>query len=165
MIDLIRNLIQSLREELQNYGEMLALLDHQQEMVISRAADEVIHTAASIQAQGTVMQCARLQREQCFQALASALPQPGTASFSQVIPLVPEEYQPLLKALVQENNELLIRIQNRARQNHLLLSRSLELMQRFINSLIPASRPSVYSDSGVILEGSLMASSLYQAVG
>lgn len=165
MIESIKNLIQSLREELQNYGEMLALLDHQQEMVITRAADEVIQIAAAIQAQGAAMQRARQEREQCCRKLAAVLRQPEEANFARIIPLVPEEYQPLLKALVQENNELLVRIQNRARQNHLLLSRSLELMQRFINSLIPASRPAVYNDSGTLLGGRIAASPLYQAVG
>ncbi len=46
-----------------------------------------------------------------------------------------------MQALVQENNELLVRVQQRARQNHLLLLRSLELMQKLINSLFPGSRP------------------------
>lgn len=165
MIDSINHLILALREELQNYGEMLALLDHQQEMVITRAADEVIEAAAAIQAQGAAMQRSRQQREQCLRALAAALGQTEETTFARLIPLLPAEYQPLLKALVQENNELLARIQSRARQNHLLLSRSLELMQRFINSLIPASKPAVYGDSGILLGHAMAAAPLYQAVG
>ena len=39
-----------------------------------------------------------------------------------------------VQALVEENNELLIRVQQRARQNHLLLSHAVELMQHLINS-------------------------------
>jgi len=41
----------------------------------------------------------------------------------------------LLGALVQENNELLIRVCERAQQNQALLRRSIDFMQRFISTL------------------------------
>jgi len=43
MIESLQNLINALRRELQEYGEMLALLDRQQQLVMARAADEVFH--------------------------------------------------------------------------------------------------------------------------
>ena len=46
-----------------------------------------------------------------------------------------------MEALVRENNELLVRVQQRARQNHLLLSHCVELMQQLINSIFPVSPP------------------------
>ena len=42
---------------------------------------------------------------------------------------------------MRENNELLVRVQQRARQNHLLLSRSVEMMQRFITA-----RPELWNE-------------------
>ena len=56
----------------------------------------------------------------------------------ELIPLLPEEYGPLLRALIDENNELLLRVQQRARLNYLLLiSVASTCMQRFINTLAP----------------------------
>ena len=45
----------------------------------------------------------------------------------------------------QENNDLLARVRQRARQNHLRLSRSIELMQGLINSLFPAARSRAFT--------------------
>jgi len=44
MIDALQTLIEALRDELKQYGEMLALLDQQQELVAGRAADELLHS-------------------------------------------------------------------------------------------------------------------------
>jgi flagellar biosynthesis/type III secretory pathway chaperone len=161
----LQRLIQALREELQQYGEMLALLDHQQECVVTRAADDMLQTVSAIQSQSATIQAARQEREQRRRELARVLHQLDEAPFSILIPLLPEDYRPLVQALVQENNELLLRIQQRARQNHLLLSRSVELMQRFMSTLLPALRPTVYNEAGTILAASLPARPFYEAVG
>ena len=55
------------------------------------------------------------------------------AEFSKILPLLPGDLQPLMQALVRENNDLLRRVQARARQNHLLLRQSMELMQRLLS--------------------------------
>jgi flagellar biosynthesis/type III secretory pathway chaperone len=70
-----------------------------------------------------------------------------------------------MQALVQENNELLVRVQQRARQNHLLLSRIVELMQRFLGTLFPDSPPTTYNDTGHVLAAGVAQRSLYDAVG
>jgi flagellar biosynthesis/type III secretory pathway chaperone len=165
MNEILERLIQALRQELQQYGEMLALLDHQQESVITRAADAMLETSSSIQQQTAIIDAARSHREKCRIELARALQQAETAAFAQLIPRLPEDYRPLLTALVQENNQLLVRVQQRARQNHVLLSRSIQLMQKFMNSLLPSFRPNVYTGTGVVIESALGNRSLYEAVG
>ena len=70
----------------------------------------------------------------------------------------------LVKALVQENNQSLTRIQHRARQNHLLLTRIVELMQRFMGSLFPAN-PATYDNAGQLLGAALPQHSVYDAIG
>ena len=57
-----------------------------------------------------------------------------------------------------------VRVQQRARQNHVLLRRSLELLDQFINSLCPAKAP-VYDGTGSLLAGPETGASLYEAVG
>src|ERR1044071_6032222 len=78
----LAKIIESLRNELQQYGEMLALLDHQQELVRMRGADDILHSIASINAQSANIQSARERRENTQQELAATLGQPQDATFA-----------------------------------------------------------------------------------
>lgn len=165
MIQTLERLIQLLREELQQYGEMLALLDQQQEYVITRAADQVLQTVAAIQVQSQVIEQARARRDESRLELIQRLNQPEDIDLAQLLPLLPASYRPLVDALVRENNELLARVRHRARQNHLLLSRTVSLMQRFMSALMPSMNPTVYNGSGSVLGAALPTRSLYEAIG
>ena len=64
--------------------------------------------------------------------------------------MMPPHYRPLVHALISENNELIERIKLRAQQNHLLMSRSLELMQRFISSMGEGRPGMAGGENGVV---------------
>src|SRR3954467_14254943 len=119
MIAYLQNLIAALREELHEYGEMLARLDEQQELVMKRDAEGVLASVSTIQDQSAVIQRAREIREGRQNELSQKLGFANGCEFSKIVPQLPEDYRPLVNALVQENNALLARIQHRARQNHL----------------------------------------------
>src|SRR3954469_24073843 len=138
---LLPKLLEGLRKELGEYGEMLTLLDNQREHVLSRKGTEVLQTVTAIQQQAENIRSARSGREACQQEIATILNKPKDATMAILLPLVPENQRFALAALVRENNDLMTRVQQRARQNHLLLSRSLELMQRFMNTLTPSGAP------------------------
>jgi flagellar biosynthesis/type III secretory pathway chaperone len=163
--DSVEPLIAALRDELQHYGEMLALLDRQQEQVKARSSDEIFQSISLIQAQGAAILAARQHREQCRGAAALACRQPENAPFTDLIPLLPPDYRPLLRALVDENNQLLGRVRQRARQNHVLLRRSVELMQELLRTLFPVPHTSVYNGNGHRRGQILHARPLYDAVG
>jgi hypothetical protein len=165
MKELLSNLIEALREELKQYGEMLALLDQQQQMVMQRQVADLPDNVNCVNAQAGVIAAARQEREQRQRHLLRLLGLPETSSFTVFIPLLPADYRPLVDALVRENNELLIRVQNRARQNHLLLSHCVELMQQLINSIFPGVSPTTYDGHGHIPLAAVPPQPLYQAVG
>jgi flagellar biosynthesis/type III secretory pathway chaperone len=165
MKELLSNLIEALREELKQYGEMLALLDQQQQLVSHRQVADLPDNVNSVNAQAGVIAAARQEREQRQRHLARLLDLPETAAFTDLIPLLPADYRPLVDALVCENNELLIRVQKRARQNHLLLSHCVELMQQLINSIFPGMSPTTYNGHGHMSSAAVLAQPLYQAVG
>lgn len=165
MNDVLNKLIKAMREELEQYGEMLARLDEQQDFAIRREADELLQSVAAVQEQGQRVQEARRQRGVAQAELARTCNLAADAPFLDLIPCVPEDYRPLMQALVQENNELLVRVQQRARQNHLLLLRSLELMQNLINSLFPGAGTPVYNGAGALMKRVAPSHSLYEAVG
>lgn len=165
MIQKLQCLIGALREELQQYGEMLARLEYHQELVMRRQAEDLLQSVANVEDQGLVIQKARQAREECRRVLGEALGLGGDAAFALLTPKVPEEYRPLLIALVQENNALLIRIQQRSRQNHLLLAKMVEMMERVIGALCPTMSSPVYNQAGAVLGAASAPHSLYEAVG
>lgn len=164
MNELLQNFIESLREELRQYGELLALLDVQQEQVVRRLANELSETVSAINSQGEVIQAARRERSQRQRELARFFRLPDEALVAQLLPALPTSYRPLVSALVGENNQLLTRIQQRARQNHILLSRSLELMNQFINSFCAIGVPT-YNENGSLASALTSSRALYEAVG
>lgn len=162
---LLNSLIEAMREELKQYGEMLARLDHQQTLVMRRQTEDLLASVGSINAQAETIAAVRFEREQRQRQIARHLKLAETAAFAEIVPLLPADYRPLVQALVQENNELLVRVQQRARQNHLLMSHALELMQQLINAVFPGNAPATYDGSGQLPNANLPQSSLYEAVG
>jgi flagellar biosynthesis/type III secretory pathway chaperone len=150
MIEFIDKLISALREELQHYGEMLARLDDQQDLVMRRSPVALLESIPAVQSQSATLTQAREIRFGAMKALCAMLRLPLETAFKDVLPHVPADYRPLLEALVQENNELLQRIHQRARQNHILLSRTVESMQHVINSLGIHRPTATYDDSGTV---------------
>ena len=165
MNNLLPNLIEALREELKQYGEMLALLDQQQDIVMQRQTSELLSSVATINEQTGVIAAARREREQRQRHLARQLELPEDSGLAAITPRLPADYRPLVQALMQENNELLVRVQQRARQNHLLLNHAVELMQHLINAIVPGASPQTYDDSGRVPATALPQHSLYEAVG
>ncbi len=158
-------LIAALREELAQYGEMLALLDREQELVVARGSAELLQTVDAIHHQGEVIRRARQDREELQRKVAALADLPAAATIEELKTRLPENHAILVGALVDENNELLIRVRQRARQNHLLLNRSLELMQRLIGTLFPSGRTATYSGDGQLHGSALPQRAIYEAVG
>ena len=165
MNEQLNNLIEALREELKQYGEMLALLDQEQELVMQRQTHSIAPCVSAINAQADTLQAVRLEREQRRRHLARTLQLGEDIGLREMTPRLPSPYQPLVQALVQENKELLVRVQQRARQNHLLLSRMVELMQKLISSILPGTGPATYNEGGLVLAPTLPHQQLYDAIG
>jgi len=160
----LQSFVESLREEMKQYGELLALLEAQQEQVVRRLADELTETVSAINSQAEVIQGARRERDQRRRELTRSLLLSDETQITQLIPALPESYRPLISALVGENNQLLARVQQRAQRNHILLSRSLELMGQFINALCAVGAPT-YNEAGIMASAAAPGRALYEAVG
>jgi len=165
MNDLLHNLIEALREELKQYGEMLAVLEQQQDTVVRRQANDLLQNISQTHAQGDVIAAVRHERGQHQRNVARQLGLTEDAVFGDIIPRLQADYRPLVQALVQENNELLVRVQQRARQNHLLLSHAVEMTQQLIDSLLPGVAPKTYDKTGRLPAGQAPSYSLYESVG
>lgn len=164
MLVFLQNVIEALRNELQQYGEMLALLDQQRQVALKSGTEAILHSISALNAQSTSIQGARERRQEAQQKLAHVLRQPEDARFSDLLPLLPDSYQPLVSALVQENNELLVQVRERAQQNQRLLRRSMEAMQRFITTLAPDEQNAQSGGSDTTVLTLEPSSSLYAAL-
>ena len=149
MTEPLNNFVESLREELKQFGELLALLDAQRDQVVRRLPDELLATVSAINSQGEAIQAARRERAQRQRELARALDLPAGVRAGALVAQLPAAYRPLVTALIEENNHLLARVRQRARQNHILLSRAVEMMSRFLNSICAVGVPT-YPPAGAV---------------
>ena len=99
----LNNLITALREELTQYGEVLALMQEQQELIINRAANELLINLNTVNSQMEQVALARQQRELARQQLVASLGGTEETTFRQMTEMLPPEVQPLVDALVQES--------------------------------------------------------------
>jgi flagellar biosynthesis/type III secretory pathway chaperone len=143
-------LIDSLRDELQEYGGLLGLFNEQQKAILDRKPEAVIAVQEAIVLQcGTIEHC-RKRREDDTRRLASDL---GRES-EVLLPLrgliegCEEAVRPLLYALMDEVNNLILKTRRRAQQNQMLLARSIEVSQQLLQKLNPEAFTKTYSRSG-----------------
>ena len=94
MNDLLHNLIEALREELKQYGEMLAVLEQQQDSVVQRQANELLQNISQGSAQGDIIAAVRHERGQHQRNVARMLGLDEAATFAAIIPRLPADYRP-----------------------------------------------------------------------
>jgi flagellar biosynthesis/type III secretory pathway chaperone len=132
---------------------------------MQRSTDALLQNLAAVNGQTSVIEVARREREQRQRELNALLQLPTESTFAELLKLIPEPYPPLLKALVDEINGCLQRVRQRTRQNHLLLSRSVEMMQRFISTLFPAAAVTTYNQTGKAAVRGAVASGMCEVLG
>ena len=166
MTEELNNLITALRDELTQYGEVLALMQEQQQFIINRSANELLLNLNEVNEQMEKVAAARNHRDACRQALFTTLGATEETTFRQMTGMLPTEVQPLLKALVEEINQLLERIQKWLRQNHMLLSRSLDLMKQIMKGMFPSSSATAgtYGRGGQVSPVTPPPSTLYEGI-
>ncbi len=163
--DDINRLIESLREEMTQYGELLALMQEQQELIINRQPQELLANLNEVNGQMEKIAVARQAREQARLSLATQLGGTQETTFTEMTSQLPEEYRPLLGALVEEINALLQNVHKWLRQNHLLLKRSLDLMQDILQNVFPAqASPKTYGRKGAVSPVNPPPSTLYEGI-
>lgn len=140
----------SLREELAEYGGLLALFEQQQQALLSRDADSVLRLAGEIEDQARILTDCRLRRERASASLATALGFAPDATLRSLLPQIEPDARPLLEALINEVNHLLHRVRRASRQNHSLLSRAVEIHQETLRQLRPDAFTKTYSAGGRI---------------
>ena len=136
MNDRLQSLIEALREELLQYGGLLASLEQQQDAAITANAKELMRTIAEVHEQTHFLLGKQKQREECRRILAEELHLSGNSTIYEMIRILPSVYRPMVDALIQENNGLVVKIRQRVRQNVILMRQSLECMKQTLDAII-----------------------------
>jgi len=132
MRNLLSSYVEALREEMQQYGEILARLDQEEEAIGGFGPKAILGSIAAVNAQTQVIEESRQRRIEVQRAVARELHQAEEAPLLELLPLLPTPFSLLIAALVEENNALLERIRERADDNHLKLEQSTQLMKRVV---------------------------------
>jgi hypothetical protein len=112
----LKDLIDALRAELQQYGEMLARFEDEETLTAKSTAEEFMAKAVAIQDQEAVIGLVLRRREEAQRHLTPSLLLPEGASLTDIISALPPHYQSLMRALADENAALIARVQRRANQ-------------------------------------------------
>lgn len=118
----LERVIESFRLEVVDYGEMLVLLEEQQRLIEERSAGGLLQNMAALKRQTEVIAENRRRRNELTGELALLFAASPGASFGELMRYLPGEYQPLLRALLEEINDLLSRCQQRVMINNLMLA-------------------------------------------
>ncbi len=141
-------LVELLREEVQEYGGLYNLLDRQQSEIFNREPESVMQTNSDIEAHMTEMNSLRERREEKVRTLASQCDCDEEFSLTNMLPHFPDFVRPLLQALIDEVNGMVSRTRRKARQNYLLLSRTMEITQEALRLTEPENFSKTYSRKG-----------------
>jgi flagellar biosynthesis/type III secretory pathway chaperone len=157
-------LVDALRAELEEYGALFNHLTRQQDEIFARKVDIVLEINGEIDNQSRIIADARERRIEVMSSLAAQAQLAPTTRLTAMLELFPDFVRPLLEALVRDINLMINRTRRKARQNHILLARAVELTQETLRLLQPGTFTKTYARSGqVSVTGE--KTSRYQAVG
>ncbi len=141
-------LVDLLRKEVQEYGALFNLLDTQQKEIFNRQAELVLTINEEVESYMLDMGVLRERREECVRDMAMRIGCNTELSLSKMLNFFPEFIRPLLQALIDEINHMIERTRRKARQNFLLLSRTMELSQETVSALSPDNYTKTYGRKG-----------------
>jgi flagellar biosynthesis/type III secretory pathway chaperone len=159
-------LVETLRNELQEYGGLFNLLGEQQDRIIARQTDAVLTVTDEIETQTRAVAELRGRREELVAELLERAGETRPGTLRMLLPHFPDAVRPLFEALMTDINHMVRRNRQKARQNHLLLSRAMELTEQTLRMLQPENFTRTYQRTGkVSLATRPAATARYHAVG
>ena len=137
-----------LRQELEEYGGFLVLLNQQQKSILKQDADQLKVLENEIQAQVSATQQIKNKRVDMVSSIAEILGLSADLSLSELLRNFPDAVQPMMEALINEINSLIAKTRKVLRQNHMLLSRASEVTEKILTALNPKPTTKTYTRRG-----------------
>jgi hypothetical protein len=145
-----QEIVAMLQNELQEYGGLLHLFDRQQKCIVHQDPTGFLDINVDVDEQIAKLSHCRLGREELVRQTALALGKSKDITLSALSHSFAAEHQPLLRALIDEINDLITRTQRRTRQNRMLLSQCVESARQLLAVSNPGAIPGTYGAHGQI---------------
>lgn len=145
-----QEIVAILQNELQEYGGLLHLFDRQQKCIVHQDPTGFLDINVDVDEQIAKLSHCRLEREELVRQTALVLGKSKDITLSALSHSFAPEHQPLLRALIDEINDLITRTQRRTRQNRMLLSQCVESARQLLAVSNPGAIPGTYGAHGQI---------------
>jgi flagellar biosynthesis/type III secretory pathway chaperone len=145
-----QEIVTMLQNELQEYGGLLHLFDRQQKCIVHQDPTGFLDINVDVDEQIAKLTYCRHAREDLVRRTAEALGKSGDITLSALSHSFAPEHQPLLRALIDEINDLITRTQRRTRQNRMLLAQCVESARQLLSLRNPGALPGTYGAHGQI---------------
>lgn len=145
-----QEIVAMLQNELQEYGGLLHLFDRQQKCIVHQDPTGFLDINVDVDEQIAKLTHCRHEREELVRQTAVALGKSKDITLSALSHSFAPEHQPLLRALIEEINDLITRTQRRTRQNRMLLAQCVESARQLLSLSNPGAIPGTYGAHGQI---------------
>jgi len=145
-----QEIVTSLQNELQEYGGLLHLFDRQQKCIVHQDPTGFLDINVDVDEQIAKLTRCRQDREKLVQNAAVTIGKPTDITLAALTHSFAPEHQPLLRALIDEINDLISRTQRRTRQNRMLLAQCVESARQLLAIRNPGAIPGTYGAHGQI---------------
>jgi flagellar biosynthesis/type III secretory pathway chaperone len=145
-----KEIVSALQNELQEYGGLLHLFDRQQKCIVHQDPTGFLDINIDVDEQIAKLTHIREQREQLVRQTAVAIGKSADITLSALTHNFQAEHQPLLRALIDEINDLITCTQRRTRQNRMLLAQCVESARQLLAVRNPGAMPGTYGAHGQI---------------
>lgn len=159
------NLVEALRAEAAEGGQLLGLFEEQQKMLFRRQPQTVLELGRAIQRQTEVLNQRRRDRERLVADFAIERGRPANSTLRSLFELLPPDGQPLVQALINEVNRLVHRLRRSSRLNHRLLTCMVECHHEIMRRLRPDGFTKTYSATGRLRVAGLRTPRAMQTAG
>ena len=145
-----QEIVALLQNELQEYGGLLHLFDRQQKCIVHQDPTGFLDINVDVDEQIAKLTHCRHEREELVRQTAVALGKSKDITLTALSHSFAPEHQPLLRALIEEINDLITRTQRRTRQNRMLLAQCVESARQLLAISNPGAIPGTYGAHGQI---------------
>jgi len=141
-------LLDLLRDELQEYGGLIGLLNAQQQSILNRRSESLLEINQSVQTQMEASQILQKRRQGFVSHIARNFGESNDTSLSELLPHLPEVTKPMFESLIDEINNLITRVRRKIEQNQRLLLRLAEVTDQILGISDPTHHSKTYSKEG-----------------
>jgi hypothetical protein len=143
-------LAEALRDELAEYGGLLALLDEQRDAIMERGVDALVEVGERVQQQAASAQHYKDVREEICARLARSAGCSQEATERELLSYMPSGARAMFESLVDEGMGVAKSAQKKVERNTLLFARAGDLNEKLLMAMRPHSTSKTYNKRGSV---------------